>query len=66
LKQARTVQVTTALLGTAKIPGLTCVNADGSPLIVDTDYFGAKRSPTKPTAGSFEKPGQGTLKLKVR
>jgi alpha-N-arabinofuranosidase len=65
LKQARTAFVTTELLGKAKIPGLPYENADGSPLKVDTDYFGKQRSRTKPTAGPFENPGAGPLTLKV-
>jgi alpha-L-arabinofuranosidase len=64
-KQAGTTPVTTALLGTAKIPGLSYENADGSPLKIDTDYFGKKRSKTKPTSGPFENPGTGSLALRV-
>jgi hypothetical protein len=65
LNQADTVLVTTALLGKAKIPGLPYENADGSPLQIDTDYSGKKRSKTKPTPGPFEEPGVGPLTLKV-
>jgi hypothetical protein len=32
---------------------------------VDTDYFGKPRNQSKPTAGPFENPGTGDLKLKV-
>jgi hypothetical protein len=66
LKQADTTPVTTALLGKARIPGLAYENADGSPLKVDTDYFGKKRSKANPTPGPFENPGGGPLTLKVR
>ncbi|MEK7677486.1 MAG: carbohydrate-binding protein [Verrucomicrobiota bacterium] len=65
LKQAGTVFVTTEILGQAKIPGLPYENADGSPLKIDTDFFGKKRSKAKPTAGPFENPGKGDLRLKV-
>ena len=65
LTDARTSLVTTALLGKAKIAGLPYENADGSPLKVDTDYLGANRNTTKPTAGPFEKPGKGDLRIKV-
>jgi hypothetical protein len=65
LKRANTTPVTTALLGKAKIPALAYENADGSPLRIDTDYFGKKRSKTNPTPGPFEKPGNGPLLLKV-
>ncbi len=38
---------------------------DGTPLKIDTDYFGKKRNETNPSAGPFENPGEGKLKLKV-
>ena len=60
-----TMLVTTELLGKAKVPGLPYESADGSPLKVDTDYFGKRRSATNPMPGPFEKPGQGQLRLKV-
>ncbi len=65
LKQAATKLVTTGLLGKAAIPRLAFENADGSPLNVDTDYFGQKRSETKPSPGPFENPGERDLRLKV-
>ncbi len=58
--------VTTELLGKAKIPGVAYEHADGSPLRVDTDYFGKPRDPAHPTPGPFERPGEGSLELKVR
>jgi alpha-N-arabinofuranosidase len=57
--------VTTALLGRAKISNAAYENPDGTSLKVDTDYFGKKRSQTNPSAGPFEDPGEGKLKLKV-
>ncbi len=66
LRGATTTLVTTAILGKAKIPALPYENADGSALSVDTDYFGAKRDVARPSAGPFENPGQGDLRLKVR
>jgi len=66
LRQANTVLVTTALLGKAKIPGLAYENADGSPLTIDTDYFGKKRNKANPTPGPFENLGPSPLILKVR
>ena len=62
LKQARTVLVTTKLLGRAKVPDLGYEQADGSTLKINTDYFGRKRSSANPTAGPFEKP-QGPFKV---
>jgi len=57
--------VTTQLLGKAKIPDLPYENLDGSPLKIDTDYFGKKRSGSNPTPGPFENPGTGPLTLKM-
>jgi alpha-N-arabinofuranosidase len=65
LEQAVTTLVTTGVLGKAVIPNLPYENPDDSPLTLDTDYFGAKRNAARPTAGPFEHPGQGDLKLKV-
>ena len=66
LQKADTALVTTALLGKAKVPGLPYENADGSPMKVDTDYFGRKRNIANPTPGPFENPGAGPLILTVR
>jgi len=65
MRNPNTVLVTTDLLGKAKIPGLAYENPDGSPLKVDSDYFGKRRSAANPTAGPFEEPGHGDLRLKV-
>jgi alpha-L-arabinofuranosidase len=47
------------------VAGLPYENADGSPLVIDTDYFGRKRDPRSPAPGPFEIPGQGEAGLKV-
>jgi alpha-N-arabinofuranosidase len=65
VQKADTRLVTSELLGKARIPGLPYENPDGSPLKVDTDYFGRRRSEASPTAGPFESPGSGPLNLKV-
>lgn len=57
--------VTTELLGKAKIPKEAFENPDGTPLKIDADYLGKKRSETNPSAGPFENPGKGEIKLKV-
>ena len=62
---APTRLVNTALLGKAKVPGLGYEAAGGGPISVDTDYFGKKRSPVAPSAGPFEDPGPGRLKLRL-
>ena len=57
--------VTTGLLGQAAIPNAAYEQPDGAPLAIATDYFGNRRNELNPTAGPFENPGQGELKLKV-
>ena len=65
VRKAATRLVSTERLGKARIPGLPYENADGSPLVIDSDYSGRKRSTTAPSAGPFEDAGQGDVKLKV-
>jgi hypothetical protein len=65
MQAAKTTPVSTKRLGKATIPGLPYENRDGSPLNIDTDYFGKKRSKTNPTAGPFENPDTGTLRLRA-
>lgn len=65
MRNPNTMLVTTELLGKARITGLGYENPDGSPLKIDTDYFGKRRSATNPTPGPFESPGEGNLALKV-
>lgn len=65
MKKAARTLVTSELLGKAARTGLAYENADGSRLVITTDYFGKKRSETKPSAGPFEDPGTGELRLKV-
>jgi hypothetical protein len=65
LSKAATLLVTTGLLGKAAIPGLPYENADGSALKINTDYLGKQRNETAPSAGPFEAPGAGLLRLKV-
>jgi hypothetical protein len=57
--------VTTAMLGKAKLPDCAFENPDGSPLKIDTDYFGHKRNENDPAAGPFEQSGNKEIKLKV-
>jgi alpha-N-arabinofuranosidase len=66
LKQAKTVLVTTELLGKAKVSGLPYENADGSPLALTTDFLGKKRNAKHPTPGPFESPGSSEQELKLR
>ncbi len=58
--------ITTQNLGRAMIPDQAYENPDGTPLRIDTDFFGKIRNGKKPSAGPFENPGVGKeLKLKV-
>lgn len=58
-EKARCEPVTTESLGKAKVSGCAYDNPDGSPLRVDTDYFGNKRDEKHPFPGPFEKPHAG-------
>ncbi|MDO8951131.1 MAG: right-handed parallel beta-helix repeat-containing protein [Draconibacterium sp.] len=57
--------VTTEILGKAVIPNAAFENRDGSPLVIDSDFFGKKRNTKNPTTGPFEKPQKGKLSIKV-
>jgi alpha-N-arabinofuranosidase len=57
--------VTTKLLGRAIIPNASYEQPDGTPVCINTDYFGKPRDESNPAPGPFENPGQGNLKLKV-
>ena len=57
--------VTTELLGKAVIPDQGFENPDGTPLRIDSDYFGKKRSDKNPFPGPFEIPDGGKQTLKV-
>jgi alpha-N-arabinofuranosidase len=57
--------VTTELLGTAIVANCPFENRDGSPITIDTDYFGKPRDPVNPGAGPFAglKPGRHEIKV---
>ncbi len=63
LRTDNNVIVTTGLLGEAIVPGLPFLDHDGSPLDVDTDYFGEPRDPERPHPGPFESPGTGEIEI---
>jgi alpha-N-arabinofuranosidase len=64
LKQSREL-VTTKTLHPAIIPNLPFENADGSPLLINVDYFGKSRNTTNPSPGPFEIKQSGIQKIKV-
>jgi len=55
--------VTTELLGKTKVADCAYDNPDGSPLRIDTDYFGKPRNAANPTVGPFEAPAGGSIKV---
>jgi alpha-N-arabinofuranosidase len=57
--------VTTALLGKAVIPDLPYEHPDGTPIRIDTDYFGKQRNTGNPFPGPFEPSKGGAQMLKV-
>jgi len=64
-KEQKRLLITTELLGKAKVPNLSYENGDGTPLKINTDYFGKKRNVANPFPGPFENAGNETIKLKV-
>ncbi|MEN8255660.1 MAG: right-handed parallel beta-helix repeat-containing protein, partial [Verrucomicrobiota bacterium] len=65
MKELDTRMVTSKLLGKPLVTGLPYENIDGTPIKVDTDYFGKKRSLKNPAPGPFADPGEGEVVLKV-
>jgi alpha-N-arabinofuranosidase len=63
-KQTRKL-ISTETLGKAALPDQAYELPDGSPLKIDTDYFGNPRNAANPFPGPFEIHEGGKLKLKV-
>jgi hypothetical protein len=57
--------VTSRLLGNTRVSRLGYENPDGSPLRIDTDYFGKQRHRTNPAAGPFAGLKRGTQEIKL-
>ncbi|HUI66152.1 MAG TPA: right-handed parallel beta-helix repeat-containing protein [Bacteroidota bacterium] len=57
--------VSTARLGKARISGVAYENPDGSPLAIDSDYFGKPRDKKNLSAGPFASPAPGLSEIKV-
>ncbi|WP_423126984.1 right-handed parallel beta-helix repeat-containing protein [Gaoshiqia sp. Z1-71] len=64
LEQNRYI-ITTASLSKAIVPDLPYENPDGSPVIINLDYFGNKRSSDNPSPGPFEINQSGKQTIKV-
>ena len=65
IKKLKTKTITTELLGKAIVPEQGFENRDGSPLLIDSDFFGKKRDLKNSTAGPFENLQKGKLSIKV-
>ena len=57
--------VNTELLGKALTPNTPFENVDGSPIVIDTDYFGQSRNMQNPSPGPFENNYKGMLEFRV-
>lgn len=64
-KGVKRKMVTTSLIDKAIIPNQTFINPDGTPIKVDTDYFGNKRKSYNPFPGPIEVKHFGTQEWKV-
>ncbi len=65
LQSAATGLVNTEMLAKAKVSGLGYDDVDGAPVVIGSDFAGKKRKMSKPSAGPFEDPGRGSLKLRL-
>jgi alpha-N-arabinofuranosidase len=57
--------VTTSTLTKAVVPNLPFELVDGTPFIINTDYFGKKRKRSNPSPGPFEISGKGIRRMKL-
>ncbi len=61
----KTDLVSSETLGEVQVAKQKFTDPDGSPIRVNTDYFGKPRDEKNPTPGPFENPVHGDLKIKV-
>ena len=64
-KKVKSQLITTELLGKAIAPNEAFENPDGTPLKIDVDYFGNKRSESNPSVGPIEGLKEGKQIIKV-
>jgi alpha-N-arabinofuranosidase len=57
--------VTTETLGKALVPDLPYLDFDGSPVELDTDYFGKPRDPENTTPGPFSRASLTNGRIRV-
>jgi hypothetical protein len=65
MKSLRNKIVTTEILGRVKTSDARYEQADGTPLLIDTDYRGQSRNPNDPSPGPIEDPGEGEIVIQV-
>ena len=65
MKSLRNKIVTTEILGRVKTSDARYEQADGTPLLIDTDYRGQSRNPDDPSPGPIEDPGEGEIVIQV-
>lgn len=65
IDKVNTQIITTKVLGKAIVPNLPFENRDGTPVKIDSDYFGTKRKSGKPAPGPFEKLQKAENRIKV-
>ncbi len=65
ITKIKTRIITGESLGKAVVPEAPFENSDGTAMILNTNYFGRKRTSDKPLTGPFEKPGKGAISMKV-
>jgi len=65
LSEQKRSLVTTRLLGRVVIPNLPFENPDGSPVVIDRDYFGRPRDAANLSPGPFEIAAGGVQRYKV-
>jgi alpha-N-arabinofuranosidase len=57
--------ITTEMLGKARVPDMLYEHSDGSPLMIDSDYFGKKRNKSNLNPGPFAELKEGNKIIKV-
>ncbi len=65
LDKAHTSLVSSGRLGEVQIPKLGFENPDGTPIVIDTDFYESKRDESSPTPGPFKKLGKGKVNLRL-
>ncbi len=65
LNNTKTALITTESLGKTKLPKQGYENPNGTPIRLDSDFWGKKRNPNHPLPGPFEAPELNGTKIKI-